>query len=84
MYFRDLFYMVRVHSITLQNQYRDLQYITRAMILEVDEGLEDRLDFDDLVTRMVEKIMTDMYEKYTDREISNAITIVKIAMEEGD
>ena len=45
--------MVRVPTLALQRQYRDLQYITRAMILEVDNGLEDRLDFDDLVSEMV-------------------------------
>jgi len=72
----------RIPTLALQRQYRDLQYIARAMLVECSPEYEDRIDFDDLVAGLVEKIMTEMYEKFSDREISNAITIVKHAIEE--
>ena len=69
-------------GITLQRHYNDLQYIARAMILEISPGEKDDEElFDQKVERMVENILVDMYSKFTDREISNAIAVVKMSLD---
>lgn len=71
-------------SETLKRQYRDLQYIARAMVLEVSPGSKDDVDFEDRVNGIVESIMSYLYSKFTNREISNAITVLKMTMETID
>ena len=67
-----------------RRQYRDLQYVARQMLLEASPDFEEREDYESIVDGMVERIMADMYEKYTPREIGNAITIVKMALDSID
>jgi hypothetical protein len=75
---------VRVPTLALRRQYRDLQSVARQMLMEIAPEVEDRDDYETIVHGMVEKIMTEMYEKYSDREISNAITICKMALDSID
>jgi hypothetical protein len=74
--------VARLPTLLQRRQYRDMQIVCRQMLLEACPDLEERNDYEDIVCRMVERIMTEMYEKYTPREISNAITIVKIALDD--
>lgn len=54
------------------------------MVLEASPGAKDDLDFEDRIDAIVESIMSDLYSKYGDREISNAIAVLKITMETID
>jgi hypothetical protein len=65
----------------LDKQYYDLQIVATAMILEVDPGFKDDLDFEIKVNAMVERIISDLYEKYSFREVSNAILVVKESLD---
>jgi hypothetical protein len=72
---------VRVPTLAMQRQYKELQLICRALILEAIPEFEERDDFDDKVHEMIETIMTDMYEKHSQRDITYAIRIVKQAID---
>ncbi len=61
-----------------EGQYQSLKVITKRMLLEV--GIVEDEGFDDKVSEMAVSILEDLYNQhYSEREINNAIIILKAA-----
>ena len=70
-------------SRTFRKNYIDVQIIARRIILEARPELQEHEFFDDIVHEMVQTILEDMYSKYTEREIRNALTLLLSVVDEG-